>query len=126
MDDEVKATLDGQFSEFAKYMGTDRDGTSIDLYRSDYWLRQSKVLDDRVLTMTDTGLIWLQFGKTELAYNNWCKYLTELCIVKNLCQAEVEVNLTCCGLPGVVPVLVPQYRSFFDTYKFKNRLINEL
>lgn len=60
MDDDT-ATLDGQFFEFAKMFDNKRDGTTITLYRSDYWLRQAKVLDDRRVTMTDTGLCWWKF-----------------------------------------------------------------
>lgn len=63
MGDEEAATLDGQFFEFAKLFDTtkERDGTLITLYRSDYWMRQAKVLDDRKVTMTDTGLMWWKY-----------------------------------------------------------------
>lgn len=61
MGDEEPATLDGQFYEFARLMDTKRDGKTITLYRSDYWMRQAKVLDDRKLTMTDTGILFNKF-----------------------------------------------------------------
>lgn len=60
MDDEP-ATLDSQFFEFAKLLDNKRDGLTITLYRSDFWMRQSKVIDDRKVTMTDTGIMWWKF-----------------------------------------------------------------
>ncbi|KAJ2954529.1 hypothetical protein O0L34_g2813 [Tuta absoluta] len=53
-------TLESQFKEFAKKMDSDRDGTTINLSNSDFWLRQSKVLEDRQLTMTDTGKLFFE------------------------------------------------------------------
>lgn len=55
MGDEEQATLDGQFFEFARLMDNKRKGNLITLYRSDFWMRQAKVLDDRRVTMTQTG-----------------------------------------------------------------------
>ncbi|KOB76413.1 putative signal transduction protein p25, partial [Operophtera brumata] len=39
-------------------MDNKRDGNTMTLYRSDYWMRQSKIIDDRKVTMCDTGLLW--------------------------------------------------------------------
>lgn len=64
MGDEEAATLDGQFYEFARFLETKenrRDGLTITLWRQDYWMRQAKVLDDRKITMTDTGILFLQY-----------------------------------------------------------------
>ncbi|KOB76412.1 putative signal transduction protein p25 [Operophtera brumata] len=60
-----EATLDGQFHEFARLMDNKRDGNTMTLYRSDYWMRQSKIIDDRKVTMCDTGLLWwrLRYGQ---------------------------------------------------------------
>lgn len=60
MDDEP-ATLDGQFWEFARLMDNKRDGTTMTLYRNDYWMRQSKLIEDRKVTMCDTGVLWWKF-----------------------------------------------------------------
>lgn len=61
MGDEEAATLDGQFFEFARYLDNKRDGLTITLYRNDYWMRQAKILDDRKITMTDTGILWWKY-----------------------------------------------------------------
>lgn len=57
-----EATLEGQFSEFAKSNEKSRNGETITLLNSDYWMRQAKILDDRKLTMTDTGVAFNKFG----------------------------------------------------------------
>ncbi|XP_049885400.1 tubulin polymerization-promoting protein homolog [Pectinophora gossypiella] len=125
MGDEEAATLDGQFYEFAKYMDLEkkRDGSTITLYRSDFWFRQSKLIDDRKLTMTDTGLVWFKWCKTELDWDEWCQFLQDLCVEKELDYEFVEMSLTNCGLPGTLTVLVPQYRDYFDNYKPKSLLM---
>ncbi|CAH0402191.1 unnamed protein product [Chilo suppressalis] len=121
--DEEPASLDSQFVEFTKLMDTKRDGSTITLYRSDYWMRQSKILDDRRVTMTDTGILWWKFCKTELNYDEWYEFLTDLCDAKNLDQEYVETAMTNCGIPGSAPVIIPQYKDFFDTYKPKDKMV---
>lgn len=60
-DDTPAATLDGQFQEFAKLFDPKRrDGQTITLYRLDYWLRQARILDERTVTMTDTGNLFFE------------------------------------------------------------------
>lgn len=58
---QEEATLEGQFSEFAKINVKGRSGETITLSNSDYWMRQAKILDDRKLTMTDTGVAFNKF-----------------------------------------------------------------
>ncbi|PZC75935.1 hypothetical protein B5X24_HaOG205328 [Helicoverpa armigera] len=123
MEEEEPATLTDQFDKFAKLFDNDRDGTTIDLYRSDYWLRQSNVLEDRALTMTDTGIAWMKFSKTELTYDEWYQILADFCTSRGLDRASVEAALTNCGLPGSVNVNVPQYRDLFDTVKPPPKLL---
>lgn len=60
-EEEPVATLDSQFIEFAKLLDKQRPGDTITLYCSDYWIRQSKIIDDRKVTMTDTGVTWWKF-----------------------------------------------------------------
>ncbi|XP_023933890.1 tubulin polymerization-promoting protein homolog [Bicyclus anynana] len=123
MGEEEPATLDGQFFEFGKMMDKKRDGTTITLYFSDYWFRQAKLLDDRKLTMTDTGIAFNKFSKTELNWDEWNEYLTDICQTKELDEEKVRETLTNCGLPGQSPVVVPQYRDFFLTYKPKEKML---
>lgn len=61
------------------------------------------------------------FSKTELTFDEWRKFLTELCETKNLDQDYMEDALINCGMPAEVNI--PQYRSFFDNYKPKMKLI---
>ncbi|XP_022125790.1 tubulin polymerization-promoting protein homolog [Pieris rapae] len=122
MGDEEAATLEGQFYEFSRLLDNKRDGTTITLYRSDFWMRQAKLLDDRKLTMTDTGILFNKFSKTELDWDEWNQFLDEVCELKQFDEEKVRETLTNCGLPGQTPVLVPQYRDFFATYKPKEKL----
>ncbi|XP_039764114.1 tubulin polymerization-promoting protein homolog [Pararge aegeria] len=123
MGEEEPATLDGQFFEFAKMMDKKRDGTTITLYFSDFWFRQSKLLEDRKLTMTDTGIAFNKFSKTELDWDEWNEFLTDVCEMKELDEEKVRETLTNCGLPGQTPVVVPQFRDFFLTYKPKEKML---
>ncbi|CAK1588066.1 unnamed protein product [Parnassius mnemosyne] len=123
MGEEEAATLEGQFYEFARLLDTKRDGTTITLYRSDYWMRQSKILDDRKLTMTDTGILFNKFSKSELNWDEWIEYLTDVCELKDFDLEKTKETLTNCGIPGQTPVVVPQYRDFFNTYKPKEKMI---
>lgn len=61
MGDEEQATLDGQFLEYSKFMDNKRSRKTITLYRSDFWMRQAKIIDDRKITMTDTGILFNKF-----------------------------------------------------------------
>uniref|UniRef100_A0A2A4J314 Uncharacterized protein n=1 Tax=Heliothis virescens TaxID=7102 RepID=A0A2A4J314_HELVI len=122
--EEEPATLTDQLVAFAKLFDIDRDGTTIDLYRSDYWLRQSKVLEDRELTMTDTGIVWMKLSKIELTFSEWYEMLGEICTRRGLDRDSVEAALTNCGLPGTIKVFVPQYRDMYYTYKPRSKLIN--
>ncbi|XP_030040282.1 tubulin polymerization-promoting protein homolog [Manduca sexta] len=121
--DEEAATLESQFCEFARFMDNKRDGSTITLYRSDYWMRQSKLIDDRKVTMIDTGILWWKFCKTELNFNEWHEFLTDFCEYRSLDQEFVETTMTNCGNPGASAVNIPQYREFFDTYQPKEKSI---
>ncbi|KAG7295920.1 hypothetical protein JYU34_021010 [Plutella xylostella] len=123
MVDEEQATLDGQFSAFARLFESKRDGTTITLYRSDYWMRQAKLLEDRKLTMTDTGIVFNKWSKTELSYDEWLQFLSDVCALRALDEEEVKETLTNCGLPGQSAVRVPMYRDFFLTYTPKDKMI---
>ncbi|KAI8430582.1 hypothetical protein MSG28_000804 [Choristoneura fumiferana] len=114
-EEEPVANLDSQFLEFAKMLDRQRPRDTITLYCSDYWMRQSKIIDDRKVTMTDTGVTWWKFSKTELSQKEWKDYLKDLCALKALDQELVEEMMTNCGLPGQSPVHVPRYRDFFLT-----------
>lgn len=63
---EQETTLDEQFTYFARLLDSNRSGTTMTLWRSDYWLRQADLMEDRRLTMTDTGIIWFKFGYVDV------------------------------------------------------------
>ncbi|KAI5636998.1 hypothetical protein NE865_10298 [Phthorimaea operculella] len=125
MGDEEAATLEGQFVEFAKFKDTEkrRTGKTINLFRQDFWMRQAKMLDDRKLTMTDTGVTWFQRCKIELDWDEWYAFMVEVCELKEIDQELMETSMTNCGLPGSITVNVPQYRDFFDTFKPKEKMV---
>ncbi|XP_072930310.1 tubulin polymerization-promoting protein homolog [Epargyreus clarus] len=123
MGEEEPATLEGQFFEYARLMDNKRDGTTITLYRSDFWMRQAKIIDDRKLTMTDTGILFNKFSKSELDWDEWLEFLTDVCELKGYDEEKIKETLTNCGLPGQTPVVVPQYRDFFLTYKPKEKAL---
>ncbi|XP_053624389.1 tubulin polymerization-promoting protein homolog [Plodia interpunctella] len=121
---EPDVTLDQQFIDFAKMSDPKgRDGKTIDLYMTDYWMRQAGVLNDRVVTTTDTGIAFFKFEKTEINYEEFEEYLKDLAETKHLILDDLVSALCKCGLPGTVPVRVPQYREYFLTWKPKNRLM---
>ncbi|KAJ8737313.1 hypothetical protein PYW07_000584 [Mythimna separata] len=121
--DEEQATIDSQFVAYAKLFETKkRTGETITLWNSDYWMRQANLIDDRKVTMTDTGIIFNKYGKSEINFEEWLVFLAELCEMKNLDLEKTTDTLTNCGLPGEAPVEIPQYRNFFTTYKSKNAL----
>ncbi|KPJ10294.1 TPPP family protein CG4893 [Papilio machaon] len=121
MGEEEAATLEGQFYEFSKLFDNKRNGTTITLYRFDYWLRQTKILDDRNVTMTDTGISFNKFDKTELNWDEFLEFLEDLCELKKMDFEKTKETLTNCGLPGQTPVEVPQFRDYFLTYKPKEK-----
>ncbi|XP_053624390.1 tubulin polymerization-promoting protein homolog [Plodia interpunctella] len=124
MGDEEQATLDGQFVDFAKMLDPKaRNGLTINLYRLDYWLRQAKVIDDRKITMTDTGIIFNKFYKSEINWDEFLEFLEDLANLKELDLEKLHETLTNCGLPGSCAVFVPQYRDFFLTYKPKEKML---
>ncbi|XP_013136556.1 PREDICTED: TPPP family protein CG45057-like [Papilio polytes] len=121
MGDEEAATLEGQFYEFALLFDHKRNGLTITLYRFDYWLRQTKLLDDRRITMTDTGISFNKFNKAELNWDEFLEFLEDLCEMKDMDLEKMKETLTNCGLPGQTPILVPQFRDYFLTYKPKEK-----
>ncbi|CAD0194400.1 unnamed protein product [Chrysodeixis includens] len=121
---EEEATIESQFFEFAKLFDSkNRTGETITLWNSDYWMRQAGIIDDRKVTMTDTGIMFNKFSKSEIDFNEWLTFISELCARKGLCEEKVLEQLTNCGIPGQYPVEVPQYRSFFSDYKSKHALV---
>ncbi|CAH0402242.1 unnamed protein product [Chilo suppressalis] len=122
MGEEEAATIDSQFYVFAKLFDHKRSGDTITLYRSDYWMRQAGVLDDRRLTMTDTGIVFNKYSKTEINFEEWLQFLADLCERKGLKEEKIQDFLKNCGLPGQMPVATPHYRDYFLTYKPKDKL----
>lgn len=61
--EEEQATIESQFLSYAKlFESKTRSGETITLFNSDYWLRQANLIDDRKITMTDTGIIFNKYG----------------------------------------------------------------
>lgn len=62
------------------------------------------------------------FSKTELDWDEWNEFLSDLCELKGYNEELLKETLTNCGIPGQTPVMIPQYRDFFVTYKPKEKL----
>lgn len=50
--------------------------------------------------------------------------LSELCAKKNLDKEDVIHRLTYCKRPEKVLVNLREFRSYFETYKPKNKVVN--
>lgn len=61
------------------------------------------------------------FRKTEINYDEFLEFLEDLATQKNFDLERLQETMTNCGIPGQVPVVVPQYRDFFNTYKPKSK-----
>ncbi|KAF9810769.1 hypothetical protein SFRURICE_014367 [Spodoptera frugiperda] len=112
--EEEQATIESQFFAYAKLFDSKhRSGETITLFHSDYWLRQANIIDDRKVTMTDTGILFNEYSKSEIDIEEWKVLISKLCVLKELDEEKTLETLVNCGLPGETPVEIPQYRSFF-------------
>lgn len=85
------------------------------------WLGQIK--GKACVLQADVIRVFYVFSKTELTWDEWYEFLTDLCLLRHLDQEQIELNMTNCGIPGTSAVFVPQYRDFFDTYKPKEKMM---
>lgn len=51
-----KSTFVGNFKSFSKFGDTQSNGKLITLSQSDKWMKQAKVIDNKKITTTDTGI----------------------------------------------------------------------
>ena len=58
--------LKDQFVAFAKFgMPRSHDGNHITLSQSDKWLRQARVIDNKFISTTDTGILFRKMSRQE-------------------------------------------------------------
>lgn len=63
------------------------------------------------------------FSKTEINFDQWLEFLSDLCEEKRLDLEKTKECLTNCGIPGQIPVVVPAFREYFLTYKRKEKMV---
>ncbi|XP_035229546.1 uncharacterized protein LOC118201541 isoform X2 [Stegodyphus dumicola] len=90
------------FRLYARYGDLNRDGESITLTCSDRWLRQAKVIDNKRVNTTDTGIYFRQVAKFKKSLNiqSYEKFLELLAKKKNLNLSEMKYKLVTCGPPS--------------------------
>ncbi|XP_067142096.1 tubulin polymerization-promoting protein homolog [Centruroides vittatus] len=91
-----------QFRNFAKFGDAKSTGETITLSNSDKWFKQSKVIDGKTITTTDTGIYFKQISKAKKALNlnEYNQFLETVAKNKKLSLDEMKEKLTSCGLPG--------------------------
>uniref|UniRef100_A0A182U894 TPPP family protein n=1 Tax=Anopheles melas TaxID=34690 RepID=A0A182U894_9DIPT len=98
-------TLPAMFTLFAKYRPTlnsfQGDGKRILLSQSDCWMQQANLIGPKHFTLTQTGLIFFEFRKSTLDYDEYLQFLALLCNEKQISVEEVKEKLTNCGPPGI-------------------------
>ncbi|TRY80552.1 hypothetical protein TCAL_10963 [Tigriopus californicus] len=93
--------LKEQFRTFAKFGDRHNDGTHITLSRCDKWLRQSGVIDETLLTTTDTAILFRRMSKTHvwMTFREFQKFLKALAKSKALDLKLIMNALVACGAP---------------------------
>ncbi|KAB0796792.1 hypothetical protein PPYR_10853 [Photinus pyralis] len=96
----LNVTLKQQFEFFARYGAKGTDGDKITLTNTDYWLRQAKILDDRKVTLTDTGVCFNKMRSRTITFQQFMEFLDDLSTLKKLDMQNLQTQLTECGMPG--------------------------
>ncbi|XP_054724375.1 uncharacterized protein LOC129234404 [Uloborus diversus] len=89
------------FRLYAKVGDHSRSGEFITSICSDRWLRQAKILDNRRISTTDTGIYFKQVAKFKkaLCLNSYMKFLELLATKKHLNLSEMKYKMVTCGPP---------------------------
>ncbi|KAG8184775.1 hypothetical protein JTE90_011562 [Oedothorax gibbosus] len=89
------------FHVYSKFGDSNRTGESITLTSSDKWLRQAKIVDNRRVSTTDTGIYFKQIAKFKksLNFNSYQTFLELLAKKKNLNLSEMKYKMVTCGPP---------------------------
>ncbi|XP_015911055.1 tubulin polymerization-promoting protein family member 2-like isoform X2 [Parasteatoda tepidariorum] len=89
------------FRLYARFGDTSKSGEYMTLTCSDKWLRNAKVLDNRRVTTTDTGIYFKQIAKFKksLNFKTYQEFLEFLAKKKNLNFNEMKYKMVTCGPP---------------------------
>ncbi|GIX74546.1 tubulin polymerization-promoting protein homolog [Caerostris extrusa] len=89
------------FRLYAKFGDPNRSGETMSLTCSDRWLRQSKIIDNRRISTTDTGIYFKQVAKFKksLNFTSYQKFLELLAKKKNLNLSELKYKMVTAGPP---------------------------
>lgn len=102
-----------QFRFFAKFGDCKSTGEAITLSNSDKWMKQAKVIDNKKITTTDTGIYFKQVAKTKrsLTMKEYEQFLENLAKNKKVDVEEIKEKMTSCGLPGTSKTTTPTAAS---------------
>ncbi|CAL1265153.1 unnamed protein product [Larinioides sclopetarius] len=89
------------FRLYAKFGDTNKSGETMSLTNSDRWLRQSKIIDNRRISTTDTGIYFKQVAKFKKSLNfiSYQTFLELLAKKKNLNLSEMKYKMVTAGPP---------------------------
>ncbi|XP_055928101.1 uncharacterized protein LOC129959309 [Argiope bruennichi] len=89
------------FRLYAKYGDTNKSGETMSLTNSDRWLRQAKIIDNRRISTTDTGIYFKQVAKFKksLNFSSYQTFLELLAKKKNLNLSEMKYKMVTAGPP---------------------------
>lgn len=93
------------FRLYAKFGDHSRSGESISLTCSDKWLRQAKIVDNRRISTTDTGIYFKQVAKYVFYYRSLMILLSTFIYLLKI--------LSCYPYTGCLPTVTPPPRPLF-------------
>ncbi|KAG8226347.1 hypothetical protein J437_LFUL014590 [Ladona fulva] len=100
MAEALPPTLKDQFAAFSKFGYSKSDGTTITLTQLDKWMKQAKVIDGKMITMTDTGICFNKFKLRTINFSTFEKFIEELASSKKMEAESLREKLINCGAPG--------------------------
>ena len=84
LDQRQVRPLQEQFRAFSLHGDRRGSGTQLTLSQSDKWLRQSEIIDGRLVTTTDSAILWRRMSKSHIWMNfhEWLSYIELLAQVR--------------------------------------------
>ncbi|KAL1128827.1 hypothetical protein AAG570_013361 [Ranatra chinensis] len=93
------------FKSFSKFGDAKSDGKHISLSQSDKWMRQAKVIDNKTIFTTDTGIYFKKLKSPKLSEQDYNRFLEDLAKNKKADLDEMKKKMASCGVPGITSAL---------------------
>jgi hypothetical protein len=94
-------TFEENFKVFAKFGDPKSDGKLITLSNSDKWMKQAKVIDNKKITTTDTGIYFKKLKSQKVNITSYKIFLEDLAKNKKIEVEEIKSKMANCGQPGL-------------------------